>query len=276
MKDSTKNDILKRHNVQVWGSGSTTLFFAHGMGCDQKVWRLITPAFEADYTIVAFDYIGSGKSDRSAYNKDKYSSLPGYAADMQDICAALALQNVVLVAHSVSSMIGVLAAIDNPALFNAIVMIGPSPSYINTKGYTGGFERNEIEALLSLMKKNYRKWAGAFAPQAMGNADKPELSQDLNESLCSADPAITLDFARLTFLSDNRNDLPKLQTPCLILQTADDIVAPLHVGAYMHQAIPGSTLVYMKATGHFPQLSAPEETIKEIKKYLEKGTHTKT
>jgi sigma-B regulation protein RsbQ len=276
MEDSTKNDILKRHNVQVRGSGSITLLFAHGMGCDQKVWHSIMPAFEADYTIVAFDYIGSGRSDWSAYNSEKYSSFQGYAADMQDICAALALQNVVLVAHSVSSMIGMLAAINNPALFKAIVMIGPSPSYINTKAYAGGFERNEIEALLSLMETNYKKWAGAFAPRAMGNADKPELSQNLNESFCSTDPAITLDFARLTFLSDNRNDLPKLQTPCLVLQTADDIVAPLHVGAYMHQAIQGSTLVYMKATGHFPQLSAPEETINEIKNYLEKGPHTQT
>jgi sigma-B regulation protein RsbQ len=276
MNDSTKNDILKRHNVQVWGSGSITLLFAHGMGCDQKVWHSITPAFEADYTIVAFDYIGSGRSDWSAYNKDKYSSLHGYAADVQDICAALALQNVVLVAHSVSSIIGMLAAIANPALFNAIVMIGPSPCYINGRGYTGGFERGEIETLLGVMETNYRKWASAFAPLAMGNADKPELSQDLNETFCSADPAITLDFARLTFLSDNRNDLPKLQTPCLILQTAEDIVAPLSVGAYMHQAIPGSTLVNMKATGHFPHLSAPEETAHEIKQYLEKEQQTGT
>jgi sigma-B regulation protein RsbQ len=276
MNDSTKNDILKRHNVQVWGSGSSTLLFAHGMGCDQKVWRLITPAFEADYTIVAFDYIGSGKSEWSAYNKDKYSSLHGYGADMQDICSALALQNVVLVAHSVSSMIGLLAAMDNPALFKAIVMIGPSPYYMNDKGYAGGFERQEIEALLDLMETNYRKWAGAFAPLAMGNSNKPELSQDLNASFCSTDPAITLDFARLTFLSDNRSDLPKLQTPCLILQTAEDIIAPLSVGAYMHQALPGSTLVYMKATGHFPHLSAPEETVNEIKHYLEKEQQTGT
>ena len=274
MNDNTKNDILKRHNVQVWGTGSKTLLFAHGMGCDQKVWRLITPAFDAGYKIVAFDYIGSGGSDWSAYNKEKYSSLQGYAADIQDICAALALQNVVLIAHSVSSMIGMLAAIAKPALFNSIVMIGPSPGYINSKEYSGGFERNEIEALLRLMETNYRKWADAFAPQAMGNADKPQLSRDLNESFCSTDPAITLDFARLTFLSDNRKDLPKLQTPSLILQTADDIVAPVHVGAYMHRAMPGSTLVHMKATGHFPQLSAPEETIKEIKNYLEKRPHT--
>jgi sigma-B regulation protein RsbQ len=272
MDNSLPDQIIKRHNVQVWGNGSKTLLFAHGMGCDHKVWRPVTPAFEQDYKIVVFDFIGSGKSDWTAYNKAKYSSLEGYAADIQEICAALALQNVTLVAHSVSSMIGMLAAIENPALFDAIIMIGPSPCYLNTKGYNGGFERQEIEALLNLMETNYRNWAGAFAPVVMGNSDKPELSRNLNESFCSADPAITLDFARLTFLSDNRNDLPRLQTPSLILQAAEDIVAPLAVGAYMHEATPGSTLVYMKATGHFPHLSAPEETINEIKKYLE-GEH---
>jgi sigma-B regulation protein RsbQ len=269
MNAFTKNAILKHHNVQVSGAGSQPVLFAHGLGCDQKVWRFITPAFEKDYKIIVFDFIGSGQSDLSVYNKEKYSSLQGYAADIRDICTALELTNVIFVGHSVSSMIGMLVAIAHPTLFKCIIMIGPSPCYINYKGYHGGFERNEIEALLSLMEKNYKEWAGSFAPRVMGNEDKPELSDGLNESFCSTDPAITVEFARVTFLSDSRSDLPKLKTPSLIMQIADDIVAPTAVGEYMHQAIRGSTLVYMKATGHFPHLSAPEETIREIKQYLE-------
>jgi sigma-B regulation protein RsbQ len=270
MSNNNAESILKRYNVQVWGSGSKTMLFAHGLGCDQKVWRSIIPAFERDYKIVAFDYIGSGQSDIGSYSKEKYSSLDGYAADISDICTALGLRDVIFVGHSVSSMIGMLAAIANPTLFTCIIMIGPSPSYINDKGYTGGFHRAEVEELLGLMAKNYRQWAGFFAPRVMGNANHPKLSEDLKNSFCSADPSITLDFARVAFLSDNRQDLPKLNTPSLILQTAEDIIAPLSVGAYMHQQTPRSTLVNMKATGHFPHLSAPLETIAEIKGYLNK------
>jgi sigma-B regulation protein RsbQ len=268
MLNSSAENILKRHNVQVWGRGSKTMLFAHGLGCDQQIWRSLTPAFEADYTIVAFDYIGSGKSDRSLYNNEKYNSLHGYASDLLDICQALALRDIIFVGHSVSSMIGMLAAIENPAHFKAIIMIGPSPCYINDKDYTGGFYKDEIEALLNLMKKNFKEWAAFFAPRAMGNLDRPELYIGLKERFISTDPDITLNFARVVFYSDNRQDLPKLKTPSLIMQIPEDIIVPLSVGAYMHTAMPQSTLVSMKATGHFPHVSAPTETIRIIKEYL--------
>lgn len=268
MNNATASDIVKRFNVQVWGTGSNTIVFAHGLGCDQKVWRSITPAFEKDYKIVVFDYIGSGGSDWSAYNNDKYSSLNGYAADVLDICVALDLKEVIFVGHSVSSMIGMLAALSNPHLFTCLIMVGPSPCYTNEKEYTGGFEQEEIAELLELMEKNYQQWAAFFAPKVMGNEDRPALSETLKDSFCSTDPAITLNFARVIFNADNRNDLPKVKTPTLIMQIAEDIIAPLSVGAYMHQAMPNSSLVNMKATGHFPHISAPEETITVIKAYL--------
>ena len=269
MNIDTPNSIVKRHNVHVCGAGNQPILFAHGLGCDQQVWRPLVPAFEKEYKIITFDYVGSGASDFSAYNKQKYSKLEGYAADIIELCTALDLINVIFIGHSVSSMIGLLAAIKKPVLFKCLIMIGPSPCYLNDKGYNGGFEKSEIDALLELMAQNFREWAGFFAPRVMGNQTDPNLTYNLKNTFCSADPEITLDFANVTFRSDNRNDLQKLKTPCLILQTAEDIVAPLAVGAYMHAQTPGSTIVYMKATGHFPHLSAPGETIKEIKRYLE-------
>jgi sigma-B regulation protein RsbQ len=269
MNNDIANNIIKRFNVQVCGTGSKTMLFAHGLACDQKVWRSVTTAFENDYKIVVFDYIGSGRSDRSAFNKEKYNSLYAYAADVIDICTALDLKDVIFVGHSVSSMIGVLAAVSNPNLFKCLIMIGPSPCYTNEKGYTGGFEREEITELLLQMEKNYSQWAAFFAPQVMGNEDRPALSEGLKESFCTADPAITLNFARLTFYADNRNDLPKVTIPSLIMQMAEDIIVPTGVGAYMHGVMPASKLVYMKATGHFPHISAPQETIAVINTFLE-------
>lgn len=263
------SDVLARHNVKIFGKGTQPLLFSHGLGCDQNVWHLIVPAFQNDYKIILFDFIGSGQSDISSYNKEKYASLHGYADDVLAICEKLQLKEVILVGHSVSSVIGILAAIKNPTVFSRLIMIGPSPRYINEPGYIGGFEKDEIDELLALMRDNYRDWAAFFGPKAMANPERPELSENLIDSLCTADPAITYDFAKATFLSDNRNDLPILKTPSLILQTAEDIVAPLQVGEYMHKNIPGSTLCNMNATGHFPHLSAPQETIELIKNYLE-------
>lgn len=268
MNFDIRNNIVKRFNIQVWGTGSNTLVFAHGLGCDQKVWHSITPAFEKKYKIVVFDYIGSGASDWSAYNEPKYSSLNGYAADILDICAALDLQDVIFVGHSVSSMIGMLAAISNPHLFKCLIMLGPSPCYTYEKGYTGGFDREEIAELLVLMEKNFQQWAAFFAPKVMGNEDRPVLSENLKNGFCSTDPAITLNFARVTFYADNRKDLVKVKTPSLIIQMDKDIIVPSSVGEYMHQLMPNSSLVHMKATGHFPHISAPEETITVIKAYL--------
>jgi sigma-B regulation protein RsbQ len=261
-------DIVQRNNVKVFGRGSQPMLFAHGFGCDQNMWRFVTPAFENDYKIVLFDYVGAGKSDASAYNRERYSSLQGYAQDILDICAALQLKDVILVGHSVSSMTGLLAAIEEPSYFERLVMVGPSPCYINNNGYKGGFERSDIEGLLDTMEKNYIGWANFLAPNIVGNKDRPELGQELTESFCSTDPVIARQFAEATFFSDNRRDLKKAKIPTLVLQCSEDIIAPTEVGEYVAGNLQRGTLKIMKATGHCPHLSHPDETISMIKEYL--------
>ncbi|MDB5250026.1 MAG: Hydrolase [Segetibacter sp.] len=262
-------DVVSRNNVKVFGSGTTPMLFAHGFGCDQNMWRYITPAFEKEYSIILFDYVGHGKSDVTAYNEERYADLNGYAQDVLDICEALQLNNIIFVGHSVSGMIGLLAAVKQPERFNKLVLIGPSPRYINeAPGYTGGFEQHDIEELLETMDKNYIGWANYLAPAIMKNDDKPELAQELAGSFCSTDPVIARQFAQTTFLSDNRKDLSKLTIPSLLLQCSNDLIAPLEVGEYLAQQIPSSTLKIMKATGHCPHMSSPEETIALMKEYL--------
>jgi sigma-B regulation protein RsbQ len=244
------------------------MLFAHGFGCDQHMWRRIIPAFEKDFKVIVFDYVGSGKSDLTAYNPQKYSHLQGYADDVLDICRALDLQDVIFVGHSVSSMIGILAANKAPGLFSRLILIGPSARYINDEGYIGGFARKDIDDLLDTMDKNYIGWANFLGPAIMKNDDRPELGQELTESFCSTDPVIARQFAEVTFFSDNRKDLEKVRVPSLILQCSDDLIAPLAVGEYLHQHIPQSTLEVMAATGHCPHVSAPEETIALMQAYL--------
>jgi sigma-B regulation protein RsbQ len=261
-------DIIKRNNVTVFGKGRQTMMFAHGFGCDQNMWRFITPAFEEDFRIILFDYVGAGKSDLNSYNQERYCSLQGYAQDVLDICKVLNLADVIFVGHSVSGMIGLLAAIEKPSYFSDLIMVGPSACYINKDEYVGGFEQQDIEGLLETMEKNYIGWSNFLAPQIMKNDDRPELGKELTESFCSTDPVIAREFARATFFSDNRDDLPKLKTPSLILQCSEDLIAPLEVGEFIHKQLPNSTLVIMKATGHCPHMSSPEETISLIKQYL--------
>jgi sigma-B regulation protein RsbQ len=261
--------ISQRNNVRVFGKGNQPMMFAHGFGCDQNMWRYITPAFENDYKIVLFDYVGAGKSDKYAYNAERYASLQGYARDVLDICEELQLKNTIFVGHSVSSMIGLLAAIEQPQYFEKLIMVGPSPCYINDGDYKGGFERKDIEGLLDTMEKNYIGWANFLAPNIMGNKDRAYLGEELTESFCSTDPLIAKQFAEATFFSDNRNDLRKTKLPSLILQCSEDIIAPLEVGNYLHKNLSNSTLRVMKATGHCPHMSEPEETISLIKEYLE-------
>ncbi len=262
-------DIAKRNNVKVFGNGDQPMLFAHGFGCDQNMWRFITPAFHENYKIVLFDYTGSGKSDIASYNLEKYANLNGYAQDVLDVCEVLSLSNVIFVGHSVSSMIGLLAAIKNPQRFSKMIFIGPSARYINDgDGYIGGFERQDIEQLLETMDKNYIGWANFMGPQIMKNDDKPELAGELTASFCSTDPVIARQFAEVTFFSDNRKDLAKLKVPSLLLQCSEDLIAPEEVGAYLNENIAGSTLVHMKATGHCPHLSSPAETIELMNQYL--------
>lgn len=266
---TTGQTISSRNNVRIFGKGTQPMLFAHGFGCDQNMWRFITPAFENDYRIILFDYVGSGKSDISAYNVERYDNLNGYAQDILDICEELDLKNEIFVGHSVSGMIGLLASIKQPERYSQLIMVGPSARYINEQpDYVGGFEHNDIVQLLETMDKNYIGWANFITPAIMKNDDRPELAHELNESFCSTDPVIARQFAKVTFFSDNRLDLPKVQVPTLLLQCSDDLIAPIEVGEYLAKSIPGSKLKIMKATGHCPQMSAPDETITLMKEYL--------
>jgi sigma-B regulation protein RsbQ len=262
-------DVLTRNNVRVSGQGTQPMLFAHGFGCDQNMWRLVAPAFEDDYRVVLFDYVGSGQSDVAAYDARRYSTLDGYAQDVLDVVRALDLRDVVLVAHSVSSMVAVLAANQEPDRFDRLVLIGPSPRYINDPPYVGGFERADIDGLLEMMDRNFIGWANFLAPAIIKNPDRPELGEELTASFCSTDPVVARRFAEATFLSDNRADLAAVRVPSLILQCSDDMVAPLEVGEYLGRELPGSTLRVMQATGHCPHMSHPDETIALMKEYLQ-------
>lgn len=244
------------------------MVFAHGFGCDQNMWRFVAPAFEDEHRVVLFDHVGAGGSDLSAYDPERYGSLAGYADDVVEICRALNLSDAVFVGHSVSAMIGVLAAARAPECIGALVLVGPSPRYIDDDGYTGGFTRADIEELLESMDSNFLGWSSAMAPAIMGNADRPELGAELTESFCRTDPEIAKRFAAVTFMSDNRADLHTVKVPTLVLQCSDDVIAPETVGEYVHREIPGSTYRLLAATGHCPNLSAPEETVEAIRAFV--------
>ena len=260
---------VERNNVVLHGpQDGQPMVFAHGFGCDQNMWRFVWPAFADDYRIVLFDHVGAGGSDPRAYDPQRYSSLEGYADDVLTICRELELHDVVFVGHSVSSMMGVLAAAQEPDLFARLVLVGPSPRYVDEDGYVGGFSRPDIDSLLDSLASNYLGWSSIMAPVIMGNPDRPELGEELTNSFCRADPAIARRFAEVTFLSDNRSDLDRVGTSSLVLQCADDAIAPRAVGEYVHRRLANSRLVLMRATGHCPNLSAPEETIAAIRAFL--------
>lgn len=260
--------ILKRNNVNVSGNGVQPMLFAHGFGCDQHSWQFITDAFADDYKIILFDYVGAGNSDLSAFDPQKYSKLEGYAEDVLNICEAMDLQNVIFVGHSVSSMIGILAAIKKPEYFEKLILIGPSPRYLNDENYVGGFEKKDLENLFEFMDSNYLGWSSAMAPAIMGNVTRPELGKFLTDSFCTTDPDIARSFARTTFFSDNRKDLKDLKIPSLTLQCREDIIAPEEIGEFVQKNTSENTLYIMEATGHCPHISAPEETITAIKNFL--------
>ena len=260
--------VLKRNNVSILGAGPKTMVFAHGYGCDQNVWRFITPAFAAQYRIVLFDHVGAGNSDLGQYSSQRYSSLQAYASDLLDILEELGIDQAIYIGHSVSAMIGVLAAIRAPRRFERLVLVGPSPCYIDDGDYTGGFTRADIDELLEVLSANYLGWSSSMAPVIMNQSGQPELADELYNSFCRTDPEIAKQFARVTFLGDNRADLPLLTRPSLILQCSDDAIAPVVVGDYMHRQMPQSTLVRMQAAGHCPHMSAPQETIDAIRSFL--------
>lgn len=260
--------LKTRNNVQVIGDAPMTMVFAHGFGCDQNMWRLLTPAFEGRFRTVLFDHVGSGRSDLSAYDRFKYDSLEGYADDVNEIIHEFAHGPVIFVGHSVSSMIGMLADLAAPGRIVGHVMVGPSPCYVNDGDYVGGFERSDIDELLATLESNYLGWSSTMAPAIMGAPDRPALAEELTNSFCRTDPDIAKHFARVTFLSDHRHDLPKLATPTLILQCSDDLIAPMSVGEYMHQVLPKSVLRIIDNVGHCPHLSAPSASTEAIEDFL--------
>jgi sigma-B regulation protein RsbQ len=261
--------VAERNNVRLSGpTNAQPMLFAHGFGCDQNMWRYVAPAFEDRYRVVLFDHVGAGASDISAYDRDKYDSLSGYASDILDICRELELHDVVFVGHSVSAMMGVLAALEEPTRFSRLVLVGPSPRYLDDEGYVGGFAREDIDGLLDALASNYLGWSAAMAPVIMGNGDRPELGAELTNSFCRADPAIAEQFARVTFLSDNRDDLRRVRVPALVLQCREDVIAPTAVGEFVQRELPDAELVLLDATGHCPNLSAPAATVAAIDSFL--------
>ena len=261
---------VRRNNVSTSGrgDGSPVMMFAHGFGCDQNMWRFVAPSFQDEFRIVLFDHVGMGGSDVAAYDAEKYSSLAGYAADVLEICEALDLSDVTFVGHSVAAMMGVLAEIEQPGRFARLIMVGPSPRYIDDIGYVGGFSESDIRELLDSLESNYLGWSSSMAPLIMGNPDRPELGQELTASFCRTDPELARRFAEVTFLSDNRADLGRVRTPTLVLQCSEDPIAPPQVGEFVHRNIRGSVMTNLRATGHCPNLSAPEETVAAIREFV--------
>lgn len=268
----TMNAIVDRNNVKVIGQGEKTIVFAHGFGCDQSMWRYITPAFQEKYQLVLFDYVGSGNSDLSAYQSEKYKSLQGYVQDVLDVVESMGLKDIIFIGHSISSMIGMLASIERPDYFDKLIMIGPSSCYLNdTNGYHGGFEQSDIKELLDMMEMNFAGWASYLAPIAMNQPENPTLSKDLERSFISGNPTIAREFAEVTFLSDHRGDLAKVTVPTLIMQCSEDSIVPIEAGEYLHSHLKNSTFLLMEAKGHYPHISHPEETIRCIQEYLERN-----
>jgi sigma-B regulation protein RsbQ len=262
-------DALRRNNVQISGEGSQPMVFAHGFGCDQQMWRFVAPSFQPTHRVVLFDHIGCGKSDTNAYDEMRHARLEGYADDLIDILQAADLHDVVFVGHSVSAVIGLLASLRMPERFSRLVLVGPSPRYLNDPpDYIGGFERADIDALMDMMETNMLGWASFLAPVVMGPQSSEEETQELRASFCAADPYIARRFAAATFLADNREDLARVSVPSLILQCADDAIAPMQVGQYMHEHLSGSRLKVLQVSGHCPHMTHPEQTTQAIQHYL--------
>ena len=264
-------DLNRRNNVHLSGEGPATLIFSHGFGCDQTMWRHLLPTFSDRFRIISYDLVGAGGSDLAAYDQEKYSTLAGYAADLNELIEAFAKGPVILVGHSVSAMIGVLADRRVPGQVAAHVMVGPSPCYINGEGYNGGFEREDIDELLDTLESNYLGWSSNMAPVIMGAPGQPALSEELTNAFCRTDPEIAKHFARVTFMSDNRADVQGLTTPALILQSTEDIIAPMAVGEYLHQAMPHSTLRVIDNIGHCPHMSAPSDCTRAMEQFFATG-----
>lgn len=264
------NNVIKRNNVTVKGKGKQSMLFAPGFGCDQTVWDSVTCAFEDDYQLILFDYVGFGKTDVNAYDKNKYNNLKGYIDDLLEICTSLDLKDVIFVGHSIGGMIGLLASLEKKDLFSRLILLGPSPRYLNdAPDYLGGFTKEEIDGLIDMMEKNYVGWASAFASTAMNDSERPELVEILEKRFLTSDPMAIRQFAEITFFIDTRSELAKVTVPSLILQSENDLIVPPFVAEYIKEKIPNSSLKRINAIGHLPHVSHPQETIKHIDEYLQ-------
>lgn len=266
-------DVIKRNAVKVYGDGKQTIVLAAGYGVDQRIWRKLLPHFEKDYTLVVFDYVGAGSSDRTSFSLERYKALSGYAKDILEILEVLKLRDVIFIGHSVSSMIGLLAAIERPEYFSSLVFVSPSACYVNDpiSGLQGGYEKDDLDEIMTRINGNYVEWAREVIPMVVNNADKPELIREILDMFLDYDEKIAKCFAVPTFFSDHRQELLKLKKPCLILQSSQDPMAPLQVGDYLHAHLQNSKLKVMKARGHFPQLTASDEVNTLISDYLKKN-----
>ncbi|MBY0360582.1 MAG: alpha/beta hydrolase [Phreatobacter sp.] len=266
--DGSSNAVKRRHAIRVVGSGSRPMVFAHGFGCDQNMWKALVPAFQDDFRIILFDHVGAGQSDLAAFDPARYATLDGYAEDVLTICEALDLRDVVFVGHSVSASIGIRAALLQPERFSDLVLIGPSPCYLDDGDYRGGFSVDALEEMLELLSSNFLGWSSAMAPAIMGNPERPDLAAELEESFCRTDPGIAAHFARVTFFSDTRDDLPRMGKPALVLQCSQDVIASEVVGRYVADHLPRGRFVQLAATGHCPHVSHPEEVVAQMRRYL--------
>ena len=244
------------------------MVFLHGLGADQASWRLLVPHFEPAYQIIKLDLVGSGGSQLSHYNHERHGNLAGHADDLLDVLRTLALHNVVFVGHSVGAMIGVIAAVREPQRFRKMVLISPSPRFINEKGYVGGFEQKDINELLAAMDADYHGWSRSISPVMMGAEESSELVMELTNSFVRTNPEIARHFARITFLSDTRAELGFLTRPTLVVQSAHDVIAPLAVGHYLNEQLADSRIAVIETGGHCPHLSAPQQTLAAINGFL--------
>jgi sigma-B regulation protein RsbQ len=262
--------VQTRNNVHIAGAGPATVIFTHGFGCDQTMWRSLAHVFASRYRTITYDLVGSGESDRSAYDRSKYASLHGYAQDLIEIADLYGPGPLILVGHSVGAMIGLLATIDAPGKFAGQVMVGPTPCFINDDDYVGGFNHEELDELIALMDSNIVDWSNYLAPAIMGAPDRPELGRELARSFRRNDPSITRQFARATFYADHRADLPKSRVPALVLQSSNDLIVPREVGDYMLRHLPNATLETVDNVGHCPHVSAPSTVGQAVAAFIER------
>jgi sigma-B regulation protein RsbQ len=266
-------DVFDRFHIHTSGRGTQPMLFAHGYGCDQSMWRLVAPAFEQTHRVILFDLAGCGRADPAAYDRARHASLYGYALDVIDIVRELDLRRVIFVGHSVSAIIGALATIEHPEVFDSLVMVGPSPCYIDDADYKGGFSRSDVDGLIEAIDSNYLGWASSMAAVIMGTPDRPELVHELRNSFCRTRPDLARAFAKVTFLADNRSDLARVRTRSLVIQVSDDVIAPVSVGQYVQEHVRGAELSLLKTRGHCPHLSAPEPTIAAMRTFLGRERH---